>query len=248
MSDERSSIVVIAPTVDDAIARGLEELGLERDEVDVEVLDRGASGLMGLGARDARVRLTVGAAEDQRTPADDASPSDATEAADDPVAHTARATLVELLDRLHVHARVSVRWGEPDEPDQPRPLDLEIDGQDLAALIGHRGETLEALQYIARLIVSKELGRGVPLTIDVDGYRARRKRQLTSLAERMAEQVAQHGRTMSLEPMNAADRRTVHLALRAHAQVTTQSIGEEPTRKVTIVPRQPTAAHGSNLA
>jgi spoIIIJ-associated protein len=112
-----------------------------------------------------------------------------------------------------------------------------LHGTDLSILIGHRGETLAALQYITRLIVGKELHRPLPIVLDVEGYRARRERQLRQLAQRMAQQAVERGRTMTLEPMPANERRIIHIELRDHAQVTTESIGEGEHRKVTIIPR-----------
>jgi len=135
-------------------------------------------------------------------------------------------------------ARVSGRWGEADEPDEPRPVLVDIRGDDLSLLIGRRGESLAALQYITRLIVGKELGDYLPIVVDVEGYRARRERQLRQLARRMAEQAVERGRTMTLEPMSPAERRIIHLELRDHQRVFTESIGEGENRKVTVVPRR----------
>jgi len=137
-----------------------------------------------------------------------------------------------------VRARVSARYLRvPDEAEQPTVL-VEIQGNDLSILIGRRSETLNALQYLTNLIVGKELGRWLPVLIDVQGYRARRERQLRILARRMAEQAVHTGRRQVLEPMPPDERRLIHLELRNHPQVTTESIGEDPNRKVTIVPKK----------
>jgi spoIIIJ-associated protein len=108
----------------------------------------------------------------------------------------------------------------------------------LSILIGRHAETLNALQYIASLIISKEIGRSIPLVVDVEGYRARRESQLRQLARRMAEQAVRTGRRQVLEPMPANERRIVHIELRDHSEVTTESVGEEPRRKITIIPKQ----------
>jgi spoIIIJ-associated protein len=105
-------------------------------------------------------------------------------------------------------------------------------------LIGRRGETLTALQYITRLIASRELQRRANIVLDVEGYKSRREQMLRRLANRMADQAIQLGRTVSLEPMPPYERRIVHLALRDHPEVTTQSVGEGDRRKVTIIPRR----------
>ena len=117
---------------------------------------------------------------------------------------------------MKVKAEISATWGPPAGPDEPSPLLLEVTGDDLGILIGPRGETVTALQYITRLIVSKELGEGVNLVVDVEGHRRRREEQLRRMARKMAEQVMQRRRTMSLEPMSAAERRIIHLELRDH--------------------------------
>ena len=135
---------------------------------------------------------------------------------------------------MRVRATVNARYIQPqDSHDQPVIL-VDIQGNDLSILIGRRTETLNALQYISSLIVGKELGRWTPLMIDVQGYRIRREKALRQLARRMADQAIHTGRRQVLEPMPPAERRVIHLELRDHAQVETESIGEEPNRKVTI--------------
>jgi len=108
---------------------------------------------------------------------------------------------------------------------------------DLGVLIGHHGEILNAFQYIASLMVGKETQQFIQLIVDVEGHRDRRERQLRQLARRMADQVTKTGRKLSLEPMPAAERRVIHMELRDHPAVTTQSSGEEPHRKITILPK-----------
>jgi spoIIIJ-associated protein len=151
----------------------------------------------------------------------------------------ARETVHELVTLMGLTARVHARWGKAEEPDEPRPVLVDIRGDDLSLLIGRHGESLAALQYIARLIVGKQLGNYLPILVDVEGYRSRRERQLRQLARRMADQAIERGRTMTLEPMPPAERRIIHLELRDHQQVFTESIGEGDHRKVTIVPRGP---------
>ncbi|MGB2895924.1 MAG: R3H domain-containing nucleic acid-binding protein, partial [Anaerolineales bacterium] len=148
-----------------------------------------------------------------------------------------RDTVTELLQRMGIEARIKAYWGEADSPGKIRPLFLDIHGDDLSILIGRRGETLTALQYITRLIVGKELKRPVAVLIDVEGYRARRERQIRRLAQQMARQVIETSQTMSLEPMPAYERRLVHIELRDNPDVDTTSVGERDQRKVTIFPR-----------
>ncbi|HEX9029647.1 MAG TPA: R3H domain-containing nucleic acid-binding protein, partial [Anaerolineales bacterium] len=144
----------------------------------------------------------------------------------------------ELLEKMKVNARVTAHFGEADDKDNRIPLLVDVNGDDLSILIGRRAETLNALQYIAGLIVSKELGHSVQLIVDVEGFRARRENQLRQLARRMADQAVKTNRRQVLEPMPASERRIVHIELRNHPEVTTESIGEEPRRKVTIIPKE----------
>jgi spoIIIJ-associated protein len=249
MPESRPSLEMIAPTVDEAVARGAAELGVTPDRVLVEVLDEGGHGMLGLGSRQARVRLTLlgGAPSARPAPAvpedaedfdDEEESAEESQAPADREIEVARDTVRELVSHMGLTARVSGRWGEADEPDEPRPVLVDIRGDDLSLLIGRRGESLAALQYITRLIVGKELGNYLPIVVDVEGYRARRERQLRQLARRMAEQAVERGRTMTLEPMSPAERRIIHLELRDHQRVFTESVGEGENRKVTVVPRR----------
>jgi len=260
--NERTTLEKIAPTVEEAVAEGLTELGLTDAAVDVEVLDNGSRGLFGVGSRQARVRLTVktlpsgpeaGAEKPETTQAKASSRSDvvvpvpardkdgsvevsedAFSVLDDNLLFISRQTVAELLEKMKVPAHIEVRYGELDEEGQ-RPILVDVQGDDLGVLIGRRAEILNALQYIVNLIVSKQVEHWVQVNIDVQGYRARHERQLRQIAQRMADQTMKAGRRQVLEPMSASDRRIIHLELRDHPSVTTQSVGEEPTRKVTIV-------------
>jgi spoIIIJ-associated protein len=260
MSNERTTLEIIAPTIEDAIQKGLEQLNMIEDEVDVEVLDSGSRGLFGIGSRQARVRLTVRGEgpvdmdEPSRTssPAKTSTPLAATlverpavqaevmpaddeELSDGDILGTARQTVMELLEKMKIDATVTAAM-KPAEDDEDEPAVLvNIEGDDLSILIGRRSETLNALQYITSMIVGKRLNHWTPLLIDVQGYRARRERQLRVLARRMADQAVHTGRRQVLEPMPSNERRVIHLELRDHPQVETESIGDDPNRKVTII-------------
>jgi spoIIIJ-associated protein len=121
---------------------------------------------------------------------------------------------------------------------QPPPIVLNITGEDLGILIGRRGDTLRALQYLVRLMVSHRLKHWTNLVVDVESYVVRRRRTLESLAQRMADQAVRSGRTQALEPMPAYERRIIHVTLRKNPDVTTQSVGEGERRKVTIIPKE----------
>jgi spoIIIJ-associated protein len=281
---ERTTLEVIAPTVEQALAQGLAELGLPATAVSVEVLDSGGKGLFGLGGRQVRVRLTVNPAgtaagtapaaaatspavaiqpAPRRTPKPakarpsvDAPRASATVAVvpprepqslpsralelppdgHDAVLDKAEATISKLLYHMGLEAQVSAHYGEPRE--NRRPIMVDVRGSDLGILIGRHGETLDSFQYVAALMIGKETGQFVHVVVDVEGHRDRRERQLRQLARRMAEQVLKTGRKLTLEPMRASERRIIHLELRDHPAVTTESTGEEPHRKVTIIPKE----------
>jgi spoIIIJ-associated protein len=227
---ERPTLEMIAPTVDEAIERGLEQLGATRDMIDVEILDEGSKGLFGLGSRQVRVRLTLKGG-------DPSAPAASAATEKDSLLTFARKTTEDLLLRMKVEGFVTTAFGEKDEHDEI-PLLVDVHGDDLSVLIGRRAETLNALQYIIGLIVSKQADRWVQVLVDVEGYRARREKQLRQMARRTAEQVVKTGKRQVLEPMPASDRRFIHLELRNHPDVETRSIGEEPVRKVTVEPKR----------
>lgn len=256
--NERTTLEIIAPTVEEAIAQGLAQLGLTADAVSIEVLDAGNKGLFGLGRPQVRVRLTVNppGGERKETPTESALPEpeakpvmspqprekpDPVKAAEsqpehDPVLDRTEAVISKLLHMLNLEAQVSAHYGST-ERDGRRNINVDIRGNDLSVLIGRRSETLSAFQYVAALIIGKETGQFVQLTVDVEGYRGRRERQLIQMAKRMAEQVAKSGRRQTLEPMPADERRIIHIALRDHPDVKTESTGEEPYRKVMVIPK-----------
>jgi len=267
--NQRTTLEVIAPTVEEAISQGLAQLGLTADAVSVEVLDAGTKGFFGLGKTQVRVRLTVNppmgaeAMEIQPEPAPVSKPKaervekkpKPAPSAPPPVPSSPVSREVEaqpendaLLDRtesvvskmlhlLNLQAQVSAHYGST-ERDGRHNIHVDIRGNDLSVLIGRRSETLSAFQYIASLIVGKEEQQFVQLTVDVEGYRDRREKQLIQMAMRMADQVTKNGRRQTLEPMPSAERRIIHIALREHPAVKTESTGEEPYRKVMILPKE----------
>lgn len=260
MNKKRTQLEIIAPSVEEAIEQGLQDLGLPREAVDIEILDEGSRGLFGLGSRQSRVRLTIITTSETRAPRptpvefaySSASESQPTKTLDqaEPVPVTspiseedefiltvARDVVSELLEKMRVHAKVTSEFGEREDERSRTPIRVNIYGDDLSILIGRQAETLNALQYISSLIISKEIGRSIPLVVDVEGYRTRRENQLRQLARRMADQALKTGRRQVLEPMPANERRIIHIELRENPQVMTESIGEEPRRKITIIPK-----------
>ncbi len=312
-----TSLEYIAANAEDAINKGLHELNVTRSEVDIEILDNGSKGIFGIGARQARVRLTIKAdslrasIQKDETPAPAPAPAAATvkaeeepvklarpakeapvkedtqpkpvkkeskpaapkaprketkpaveapaekdekpsviiekpeiseDSSNDPVVNEQTMQITanvvrDLLEKMHVNATIQSRVGEAADDVDGRVIMIDIQGDDLSFLIGRHSEVLHSLQYITSLIVGREVGHWVPLVIDVQGYRERRERQLRQMATRMADQVVKTGRRISLEPMSATERRIIHLALRDNKDIMTESIGEEPNRKVVIYPK-----------
>ena len=259
MNDKRTNLEIIAPTVDEAIEKGLDDLGLPRNAVEIDILDEGGKGLFGLGSRQARVRLTIKSETDEfeiesptleaeappesriSTPSNekikqvqDIEPPFLEE---DYILDIARDVVNELLEKMKVRASVSAEYLPATDSRNRVPVRVNIQGDDLSYLIGRQAETLNALQYISSLIINKEIGRSIPLIVDVEGYRDRREKQLRQIARRMADQAVSTGRRQVLEPMPANERRIVHIELRENPDISTESIGEEPRRKVTIIPK-----------
>lgn len=207
-----------AKTVEEAIAKGLAELGLSRDAVTIEVVREASRGILGLGGEEAVVRLT---------------PMTSGESTMDDTATMASQMLETLLDGMGIRARVE---SMPDDvSDSPNAFVLNIIGDDLGVLIGRRGETLRDLEYVMRLMVSQKTGKQAKLSVDVEGYRTRRERVLRELAKRMAERVEASRQPITLEAMPPNERRIIHLTLRDHPGVRTNSIGEGEHRRVMIL-------------
>ncbi len=281
--NSENSVETTGETIEEAIAKGLELLGVNASEVMIDVIEEPSPGVFGLEGRPAVVRLqlfqrsapvvdepattisrpyvestpivlpipesssqTVAYPDymdqDDREPEDAAVPflsetDDVPETEFDEEASIARVVLGELLERLGVRGRIHVKRARPGDQSDSAPWIMDISGGNSSRLVGRRGDTLASLQYVARLITSRELQRRSEIIVDVDGYKARRARQLYSLAQRMAEDAAGRGKVVQLEPMPPHERRIIHLALRGREDVTTRSIGEGAGRKVTIVPK-----------
>jgi len=248
------SVEVGAKTVDEAIDIALEELGLKRNQVDIEILTPGKPGLFGLGGEQARVRVTaLEGVEVQRQEVEDEAAGDSgaphrEEMFGDSEIEVKDITAEEvdlaadylrtLLDLMEINAEVSVRAPETPADGLGRATAvLDIDGEDLGLLIGRRGSSLAALQYLVNVMVTRRLGSRVLVTIDVEHYHRRREDSLRGLAHRMADRVRQSRRPVTLEPMPAAERRIIHLALSEDQYVMTASVGQGDERKVVIRPR-----------
>lgn len=243
-------IEVTGNSVESAISKGLAELNAAPADVMIEVLEEPNTGLFGFGAREARVRMVLigrrKAAEPEGVSVDESPghdfPSEAAlktvseeELGEDAI--VGKQVLEELLDKMRINGRVSVHLTDDDADGEDPHWMLNVTGEGINRLIGRRGETLSSLQYIVRLICSRRLQRRANIIVDAAGYKAGRSKRLRGLANRMAKQAVQQGRTITLEPMHPNERRIIHLTLRGRQDVTTRSIGEGRTRKVTIVPK-----------
>lgn len=207
------AIEITAGTVEQAIEKAEAQLGMSRDQFKVEIVREGRSGILGVGGREAVIRVS------------------ATTVSEGDVVSEVIEILDKLLALVEVQGRVEVL-------SDGLPLALNVKGDDLGILIGRRGQTLAALEYVTKLIVVRRLKAWVPLTVDVGGYKKHRQDSLQKLALYLADQVKSRRRAMPLEPMPADERRIIHLALADHPEVTTQSIGEGDNRKVVILPRE----------
>ena len=252
--EDPQTIEAVGTTIEDAIGRGLDALNVQRNQVEIQVLES--------GSREARVQLTVKARRVEEPPIapstrpsvevdDDDMVADGNIAVSDKVAISsdvaasgdvtaAQRVLATLLVKMRIRAEVVARQAAivdaQDQQDGPTIL-LDIRGNDLAALIGRRGETLENLQYLTRLLAAKEVGHYLNLVLDVEGYKSHREQMLQQLAQRMAERVVTSHKPAALEPMPANERRIIHITLRDHPSVRTESVGTGENRKVTIVPK-----------
>jgi spoIIIJ-associated protein len=273
-------------TVNEAIASALEELGLTRAEVDIEVLTEGRPRLLGFRGEPARVRVTPkrAPAEPERTPATSRDEDEEYEEQDEEYGEDEEEyededeeeeEYEEEEQPVELRRPVTARSSALPEPVEADPDDvaaavgvlndlirlmgleadvtprapvtagdgvgmiqavLDVEGDDLGLLIGRRGQTLASLQYLLNLIVAKQTNKRVAFAVDVDGYRRRREDALVSLAKRTASRVRGTGRSVTLEPMPASERRIIHLALADDPNVVTVSIGEGEARKVAVTP------------
>lgn len=195
-----------AKTKEEAIALALEELGAERDDVEIEVVDEGSKGFLGIGSKDAVVKVTLKA-------------SDSVKRAED------------FLSKIFSLTGEKVDINSKLEDDC---LKIELSGLDMGIVIGKRGETLDALQHLTSLAVNRGDNAFVKISLDAENYREKRNAALESLAHKLAAKVKRTRRNTTLEPMNAYERRIIHASLQDDDEVTTYSVGQGINRKVVI--------------
>lgn len=203
-------VVKSAKTIEEAIEAARIELGLESNEIAVEVLAEPNKGLFGLlGAKDARVKVTEVASPGRKA--------------------------VHLLRDLFKCMKIDV---EINTEKTEAFIKINLTGPDLGVLIGRRGDTLDAIQYYINLAANKNTEKRERFVLDIEGYRERREETLSRLALRLADKAKRKGKDVVLEPMNPHERRIIHTALQNHSEVFTYSEGEEPYRKIVIAPKK----------
>ena len=197
-----------AKSVEEAKALALSELGLSEDEVDIEVKDEGTKGFLGFGSKDATVSVTV----------------------KDPCLYAAKRFLSRIFEKMGLEVELS---GKNDGS----TVFIEMSGEHMGLVIGKRGETLDALQYLSSLVVNRISENRMRVILDTENYRQKRSTALVTLASRIASKVAKTGKKHTLEPMNPYERRIIHSCLQSNDEVTTYSVDEEPYRRVVIAPK-----------
>lgn len=199
------TIEMVGKTVEDATNAALGELNAKIEDVEVEVLEEGSKGFLGMGSKDAKVRVTL-----KCTPVSKA---------------------VDFLTQLFDVWGIEVKINAELEDDVLR---INLEGDDMGVVIGKRGETLDALQHLTSLNVNTGNGDFVKVSIDTEGYREKRVKTLENLAAKLASKVAKTKHNVTLEPMNSYERRIIHASLQDNEYVTTYSVGQSPNRKVVI--------------
>lgn len=233
-------------TEDAAIAAALEELGLDRDDVSVEIVERAKSGFLGIGASPAVVRVQYEVPDEEVTAPVPAAAPAATAApqteqavqpaapADEPESYARIRTFVGgLLERMGIQAQIDIT------PRDNGGVNVNLSGSNMGAVIGRRGETLDAIQHLTNYVVNRGSDKHMHISVDAESYRAKREESLVRLAEKMAAKAIKYKRSMALEPMNSYERHVIHTALQDYEGVTTSSTGTEPNRRVVVSYEKP---------
>lgn len=215
-------------TEEDAINAALKELGLDRDDVSVEIIERAKSGFLGIGASPAVVKVSYEVADEPvveevvETPVEFAPVDECEDYA------AIRRFLAGLLDRMGVSADIEI------SPRANDGINVSLSGNGMGAIIGRRGETLDAIQHLTNYVVNRGSDKHLHISVDAECYRSKREESLSRLAEKMAEKAIKYKRSMALEPMNSYERHVIHTALQNYEGVTTSSTGVEPNRRVVV--------------
>ncbi len=242
---ESQTVEAHGRTTEEAIRSALDQLGVARDEVEIEVLAEGRSGVFGVGSQEARVRVTVLGEDFDEEEVEERQPGEEEEEylgprvqVSDEEAEKARDTLEQMLDLLEFPNVVSVRSVERDRG--MANIVLDVAGDDVGLLIGRHGETLASVQFLLNACLGQTLPRNTRVIVDIEHYRDRREQSLRGMALRTADRVRRERRSVTLQPMPPNERRIIHLTLQSDPYVSTESTGEGPDRRVVVSPK-PTA-------
>lgn len=214
-----------AKTVDEAVDEALKELNVSKEEVDIEVLEEPTKGLLGIGAKPALVRVKI----KESLVKNENSNVEMNFVSDEEKKEKVTEVLNNIVNSMGLNIKTEIK-------EDPEAIKVNIDGENLGLIIGHKGENLDALQLLTSVIVNKE-GDYKRIELDVQNYREKRRETLIHLAQRKAKDVIRYGKNVTLEPMTPYERRIIHTALQEDAKVTTVSVGTEPFRKVVIKKR-----------
>ena len=201
-------IEVSAKTVDDAITEACQKFTVTSDKLEYEVIEEGKSGLLGIGAKPAVIKVRVKSSVEDK----------------------AKDFLKDVFAAMNLTVVVDVKYNEDEST-----MDVDLSGDEMGILIGKRGQTLDSLQYLVSLVVNKDTENYIRVKVDTENYRKRRKDTLENLAKNISYKVKRTKRPVSLEPMNPYERRIIHSALQNDKYVTTYSEGDEPFRHVVVV-------------
>ena len=232
-------------TEEAAIAAALEELGHDRDDVSVEIVERPKSGFLGIGASPAVIRVQYEAPDEEAAqeaaPTETQAPAAEPEAsvepaapADEPESYARIRTFVSgLLEHMGIQAQIDITARDNGG------VNVNLSGSGMGAVIGRRGETLDAIQHLTNYAVNRGSDKHMHISVDAESYRAKREESLVRLAEKMAAKAVKYKRSMALEPMNSYERHVIHTALQDYEGVTTSSTGTEPNRRVVVSYEKP---------
>jgi len=203
----QKSIEVQGRTEDEAIEIALEQLGMSRDDVSVEIVEQARTGFLGLKNNPAIVKVQYEAKEERAEQVD--------------------TFLIGLFERMDIDVTLDIK-------EEEGSIGVILTGKDPGALIGRRGETLDAIQHLTNYVVNRSVSGRVRINLDAENYRQRRNEALENLASKTASKVMKYRRNMTLDPMNAYERHVIHSALQEHEHVSTYSVGSEPNRRVVV--------------
>lgn len=230
---ERAEVTNVADAVEETADEAAEEEIVAQEPIAQETVAQATVTETPVAPKKARAAAESDDEEADGEASDESSPEEEAE-----LGAMAIEMLGEMVRLMGFEADIIAEWRDPDADNEHRYLLLDLQGSELGALIGRRGDTLNNIQYLIRLMVNQRLHKWKNIVVDVEGYRQRRIDHLSQLAQRSASQVAQSGRPLSLEPMPANERRIIHLTLRDNPDVYTESIGDGPKRKVQILPKR----------